>query len=190
LEDQTETEKSLSSSRSLTRKTKLYKARAQQLEAKRKLAQELVKSCDITPIHLARMRVKNAWLAELIEQERELQNLEHQSKKLDKQIEVAEKERKLEELKKPRKPKQRMTPQEWEDREIRRLRREVAFQIRSGVALADAIEQERRAAKMRAAQKYKSDPEILKELHDRIDQTCDQLVRFQGTEYQEDEDIL
>jgi hypothetical protein len=176
--------------RLITTKTKLYEARTQQLEAKRKLAQELVKSCDITPIHLDRMRVKNAWLAELIEQERELQNLEHQSKKLDKQIEVAEKERKLEELKKPRKPKQRMTPQEWEDREIRRLRREVAFQIRSGVALADAIEQERRAAKMRATQKYKSDPEILKELHDRIDQTCDQLVRFQGTEYQEDENIL
>jgi hypothetical protein len=172
----------------IDKETKLYKARAQQLEAKRKLAQELVKSCDITPIHLARMRVKNAWLAELIEQERELQNLEYQSKKLDKQIEVAEKERKLEELKRP--SRRRLSRREQEEREIKRIFAEEYSKFRKRLARVDAINQAAEKAKAHVRKRYQDNPQLLEEMMRKIDLWKDDATQFIGTEYEEDENIL
>jgi hypothetical protein len=172
----------------IDKETKLYKARTQQLEAKRKLAQELVKSCDITPIHLARMRVKNAWLAELIEQERELQNLEYQSKKLDKQIEVAEKERKLEELKRP--SRRRLSRREQEEREIKRIFAEEYSKFRKRLARVDAINQAAEKAKAHVRKRYQDNPQLLEEMMRKIDLWKDDATQFIGTEYEEDENIL
>lgn len=175
----------------ITVKTKLSEASVQQLEAEKQLVMKLAESGGITPKLIDKLEAQGYYrLVTLLRQREELQDLDHQDVVLTKKLSITEKQRQLEELKNPPKPKRRMTPQEWEDREIRRLRREVAFQIRSGVARADAVEQERRAAKARATQKHSSDPESLKKIHDRIDLTCDQLVQFQGTEYEEDDNIL
>jgi hypothetical protein len=173
----------------ITVKTRYSEVAAEQVEAERKLVTKLAESGGITPRLINELESHGYYrLIDLLKQQEELQNLEYQSKKLDKQIEVAEKERKLEELKRP--SRRRMSRREQEEREIKRIFAEEYSKFRKRLARVDAINQAAEKAKAHVRKRYQDNPQLLEEMMRKIDLWKDDATQFIGTEYEEDENIL
>jgi hypothetical protein len=173
----------------ITVKTRYSEVAAEQVEAERKLVTKLAESGGITPRLINELESRGYYrLIDLLKQQEELQNLEYQSKKLDKQIEVAEKERKLEELKRP--SRRRLSRREQEEREIKRIFAEEYSKFRKRLARVDAINQAAEKAKAHVRKRYQDNPQLLEEMMRKIDLWKDDATQFIGTEYGEDENIL
>lgn len=170
----------------ITAKTKLSEVSVQQLEAEKQLVMKLAESGGITPKLINKLRSQGYHrLVELLQQRQELQNLDHEDAVLTKKLAITEKQRKLEEL-----SRRQLSRWEQEEREIKRIMRETYNDLRQTMTRVTAAYKTAENAKEQIRKSLSDDPELLAQLERVIDLWRDNRIQYQGTEYEEDEDIL
>ncbi|MEM4381631.1 MAG: hypothetical protein QXX19_05320 [Candidatus Caldarchaeum sp.] len=172
----------------ITVKTKLSEVSVQQLEAEKQLVIKLAECGGITPKLINKLRSQGYYrLVELLQQKQELQDLDHEDAVLTKKLAITEKQRKLEELKKP---KRRLSRREQEEREIKQIMTETYSRLRKNMARVAAAHKAANKAKEHFRKSLGDNAELLEDIERMIDMERDNLIQNQGTEYEEDEDIL